>query len=112
MTNSRKLKGGRPTKSDTIRRKYSLQLRVSAEELLHLNNGIRLTGLPRCEYIRSLIVNTTVKPRLTRDIQTLIRQLCGMANNLNQIARKANSTRSEYLYLAQKVDNLLNELEQ
>ena len=42
-----------------------------------------------------------------------IRKISGMANNLNQIARKANAAgytnvRAEYLYLADKIDNELN----
>jgi hypothetical protein len=39
-----------------------------------------------------------------------------MGNNLNQIARRANAegytnVRSEYLYLADKIDNVLNRME-
>jgi hypothetical protein len=45
-----------------------------------------------------------------------IRKLSGMGNNLNQIARKANAegytnARSEYFYLADKIDNVINTIE-
>ena len=45
----------------------------------------------------------------------LLRQLAGMGNNLNQIARKANAegytnARSEYLYLADKIDNVIKDI--
>ncbi len=74
--------GGRPTKSDAIRRKYSIQLRLSETELLYLNSGVRNSGMKRCEYIRDLITKGKITPRLTTQMQGQIRQLVGMANNL------------------------------
>jgi hypothetical protein len=45
-----------------------------------------------------------------------IRKLSGIGNNLNQIARKANAegyinVRTEYLYLADKIDRVKNTME-
>ena len=53
--------------------------------------------------------------RLTPEQVASIRTLCGMGNNLNQIAKKANAAgyataRPEYLSLAPKIDELLNVL--
>lgn len=60
--------------------------------------------------------NGMVQARITPKILDNLRKLCGMANNLNQIAHKANAAgyrdaRSEYLALAHRIDNLITELE-
>lgn len=57
------------------------------------------------EFVRDAIMKTSVVQRLTPEMHAEIRKLSGMANNLNQIARKANALgydhiRTEYLFLA------------
>ncbi|CDN30583.1 hypothetical protein BN938_0478 [Mucinivorans hirudinis] len=47
-------------------------------------------GLTISEYIRSALRNSTVKERLTATHLQLLTKLTGMANNLNQIAKRAN----------------------
>lgn len=60
-------------------------------------------------FIRSCLQKGYVKERLSLEETGYIRQLSGMANNLNQIARQANaqgytSVRTEYLDLARHFD--------
>ncbi|CDN32703.1 hypothetical protein BN938_2633 [Mucinivorans hirudinis] len=50
----------------------------------------RTARLTISEYIRSALRNSTVKERLTATHLQLITKLTGMANNLNQIAKRAN----------------------
>jgi len=73
-------------------------------------------GITISDCIRRSIVNGIIKQRLTSEIHDLIRKLCGMANNLNQIAHKANAhgnlnARIEYLHLVDRIDNLLDEIQ-
>ena len=60
-------------------------------------------------------MKTSVVQRLTQEMNAEIRKLSGMANNLNQIARKANTLgydhiRTEYLFLTDKIDRLINKI--
>ena len=108
-------KGGRPTKLESQKRKYPLNLKLTTTENLTLKAKVKIAGITRSEYVRQAIIKGTIKQRITPEILDFIRKLCGMANNLNQVARKANAagysdTRIEYLYLADKIDNLLNEM--
>ena len=69
----------------------------------------------RSEFVRRSIMNTTIVQRLTSELNAEIRKLSGMANNLNQIARKANALgydhiRTEYLFLAGKIDRILDKI--
>ena len=43
------------------------------------------------EYARRALARSIVRARLTPEMLTLLRQLTGMANNLNQLARMAHA---------------------
>jgi hypothetical protein len=65
---------------------------------------------------RQAILGCQILQRLTPEQMNYIRKLSGMGNNLNQITRKANAggytnIRSEYLYLADEIDNVINMIE-
>ncbi|MCD8263385.1 MAG: MobC family plasmid mobilization relaxosome protein, partial [Tannerellaceae bacterium] len=71
------------------------------------------TDIMRIIILRNCISGSVIKERLTPALNNYIRQLSGMGNNLNQIARKANREgyspiRNEYLYLAEKIDNIID----
>lgn len=108
--------GGRPTKTETQKRKYPLNLKLTTIEHFSLKARAKEAGITRSECVRQAITKGVIQQRITPEVLDLVRKLCGMANNLNQIARKANGAgyqdaRSEYLTLADRIDNLLNELE-
>ncbi len=74
-------------------------------------------GISYSEYARQAITNGRVEPRITPETMELIRRLCGMDNNLNQIARQANAAgyamvHQENIRLAERIDNLITELRQ
>ncbi|MDR0681933.1 MAG: MobC family plasmid mobilization relaxosome protein [Dysgonamonadaceae bacterium] len=70
----------------------------------------------RSEYIRRCIAKSEVKQRLTSRHLAYIRQLAGMANNINQIARKANAAgyievHPEWVRSIKSLDNLIKRIE-
>lgn len=68
-----------------------ITLRLSDEELDWLGALSRRSKRSKSEIIRSLIMNGTVRERITSEHLFIIRQLIGESTNLNQLARKANS---------------------
>ena len=67
------------------------------------------------EYLRRASASSVVRERLRPQHLHHILQLTGMANNLNQISRKANAVgyvkvRSEYHHLASEIDNLISRI--
>ena len=52
------------------------------------------TGFNASQLIRSLILRTEIKTRPPDELPKLLRELSAIGNNVNQIARKANSTDS------------------
>lgn len=53
---------------------------------------MRETGFNASQLIRSLILHTEIKTRPPDEYPKLLRELSAIGNNVNQIARKANST--------------------
>ena len=49
-------------------------------------------GLPREEYLRSLIMGKTITPRPCTHLADLLRMVAGFCINAIQLARRANST--------------------
>lgn len=61
-------------------------------------------GLSEAEFIRSLIKGYRIKEQPTEEIKSFQRDLYGIANNINQIAKVANSRYSvshdDYKYIS------------
>ena len=94
---------------------YKVTVKMSTVEYYTLKGKVKEAGVSLSEFVRSSIMNTSVVQRLTPEMHAEIRKLSGMANNLNQIARKANALgynhiRGEYLFLARKIDRILNKI--
>ena len=107
--------GGRPPKKSSEKRKYQLCLKLNTEEEYTLKALCREASMPKQEYIRTAMMSSTVIQRITPEVSGILRKLCGLANNLNQIAKKANQAgykaiRPEYLFLAERIDILINQL--
>ena len=89
-------KDGRPPKSASEKLKERLTVKMAAADYYALRGKARAAGL-------------------TAEQMTLLRQLAGMANNLNQLARKANSAgyvqaAAECTALIEKIDTLIDQI--
>jgi len=108
-------KNGRPTKSASEKKGYKVSLKMATEEYYSLKSKARLAGITLSEYVRSVIKNSEVKQRLLPEHLGYIRQLSGMANNINQIARKANAagyaeTHRENRDMIDQLDNIVKQI--
>ena len=84
-------KGGRPVKGIAEKLKYRITVKMATEDYYLLKSKAKLAGVSASEFVRGCITEGGVKERLSKEHGDLIRKLCGMANNLNQLARKANA---------------------
>lgn len=101
----------------THKRTIVIPLRLHPKELEHLNRQAALAGLSREEFLRSLVAGIELHPRPCTHHAELLRQVAGLCNNANQLARVANtygmadpSTVEEMTRLAQAVWNDIKEL--
>lgn len=69
-----------------------VSLRLDSTEYAHLKQLSIDTGLEMEPVIRRLIVGAELRPRPPGELTELLRQLSGMAVNINQIAKVANAS--------------------
>jgi len=72
------------------KRDCSFVLRLTEDELAHLNGLAKLTGYSREAYLRSLINGVIPSERPPPEYHAMANELHAIGNNLNQIARKAH----------------------
>lgn len=69
-----------------------VSLRLDSAEYAHLKRLSADTGLKMEPVIRSLIMGTELRPHPPDELTGLLRQISGMAVNINQIAKVANAS--------------------
>lgn len=99
------------------KRTIVIPLRLHPGELEHLNRQAALADLSREKILRSLVAGIELHPRPCTHHAELLRQVSGLCNNANQLARVANtygmadsSTVEEMTRLAQAVWKDIKEL--
>ena len=102
-----KNKGGRPKAK--IRRDQTLRIRINATELYLIKTKAREAGMRASTWIRQAAKAARIAPRWTPEQMELLRMMAGMANNLNQLAKQANS--GKLLCIVRKCENLLAEID-
>ena len=84
-------KGGRPTKGAAEKKKYRITVKLTTEDYYTLKGKAKSAGITMSEFVRKVLDKGNVIERLTIEQADFIRKLCGMANNLNQLAHRANA---------------------
>lgn len=85
---SRKI--GRPVK-EKEKLSVSINLKLTEEDYKSVREKAERLGMKTTQYAREMTLKGGIKSRFTLEELDLIRKLSGMANNLNQIAKKANT---------------------
>ena len=107
---------GRPKLSTTEKKGYKVTVKFATVEYYSLKTRAKEAGMTISSFVREALQGCEVKQRLSGIHLNYIRQLTGMANNLNQIAHKANSggyvsAEMEAEALASRVDNVIKLIE-
>ena len=107
---------GRPAKEPAEKKGYKITVKMAPNEFGSLKAKIYEAGINQSEYIRQCIQASIVKQRITPELMNHIRQLSGMANNINQIAHKANAAgypvvHKHCLYMNERLDNVISQIE-
>ncbi len=67
--------------------------RLSESELQKLTEGAKAADMSESEYVRHLILHGGVDADYIRDRQNIIRQITGIATNVNQTAKWGNENK-------------------
>ena len=109
----RKRRRGRPSKA--VKKEIRAAVRFSKAEYFIVKEKAARAGIKPSLYIRQTAIHSLIKPRLTEEERHFVRQLIGMSNNLNQLAK---SCHQEGVFKAMiyfesyriKIDELLKDL--
>ncbi len=85
---TKRKKAGRPIK--TIKKEVRACVRFTKTEYFIVREKASKAGLKASEYIRQITIKGQVKTRLAEEERQFARQLIGMANNLNQLAKASH----------------------
>ena len=113
MTKSEYNKGGRPTKGAAEKKKYRITVKLTTEDYYTLKGKVKSAGISMSEFVRKVLDKGNVIERLTIEQADFIRKLCGMVNNLNQLAHRANAEGFHTIapfhkIIISKIDEILN----
>ena len=78
------------------KRNNRLWVHLSDDELAVVRHHINRTGLSKEAYIRSVLLGYIPREKPDGRFYEMIKDLSGIANNVNQLARKANAFGSIY----------------
>ena len=109
MESEKRHGGGRPRK--IIKRESATGVRFTKVEYFVIKQKALKAGMRVTNYIREMALNGSVITRTSEEERHFIRQLIGISNNLNQLAKKAHQ---EGLLTAimhfEKYRNIIDEL--
>ncbi len=116
MTEIRNKSGGRPAKNRIDKQKRVVSTKLTELQYYAIKKRAGESGLPISEYVRQAIISTEVTPRLNKQDADSIRKLAGEANNLNQLAHRANAggfalVAVELVKLKNRIIEIINQLE-
>ena len=107
-TNNQRHKGGRPALPKARRRSKSVTVKFSKIDYETLRVRCRKANRRMAEYIRESALQSEVVMPHTTESAGLYRDLAGMANNLNQLARLSHQT--SLYHTSRKVDEALDKV--
>lgn len=84
----KKSKGGRPVQP--VKKDIKISVRFSRQEYFILKEKAISAGIKPCAYIRHVVIKAKISSRITVEEMQLLRQLAGMATNINQMAKVCN----------------------
>ena len=91
------------------------QIWLNQQEKNLLKEKSKKVGLTESEFLRSCIKGYKIKEQPTEEIKNFQRDITGIANNINQIARISNSSRyisnNDLNYIQNKVIDFILEFE-
>ena len=70
-----------------------IQVRLDDNEKDILDEKCKKANISKSDYFRKGILNKQIKEQPSKDLTTLLQQICKIGNNVNQIAKTANMFR-------------------
>ena len=73
------------------KRNHIIPLHLNKKELAHLETQVKQSGLPREEFLRTLIMGAELRAKPCDHDADLLHKVAGPCNNANQLAKVAST---------------------
>ena len=94
-------------------KEYKVSFKLSEMDYRKLERDVKQSGVDRSKYLRALVQGAGgIDKDFPTDRSNLIRQITGIATNVNQIAKYVNSQGAIYFSEMDKLQVLLQEIKQ
>ena len=91
MTDTRNKSGVSPAKNRIDKQRRVVSTKLTELQYYAVRKRAGEAGLRVSEYVRQAFISAKVIPRLNRQDADTLRKLAGEANNINQLAHRANA---------------------
>ena len=107
--------GGRPAKNSIEKKQRVVSTKLTRPYFYAIQKRAEDAGISLSEYVRQAVVCGQIVQRISRQDADTLRKLAGEANNLNQLARQANTSgfaliAGEMLALKSQITEIINQL--
>jgi hypothetical protein len=115
MTEGGQKSGGRPAKKRIEKLQRVVSTKLTEVQYYAIKKRAAEAGVAISEYLRQSAFSSEITPRLTRQDADTLRKLAGEANNINQLAHRANAggfaaVATELLKLRSTIVEIINRL--
>lgn len=93
-----------------ILRKRKVTVRLTEKERAALREKVMESGLCMEPFLRNLIAEKEMKARPQEEWAALVRQVSGVANNINQIAKKVNTEDAVTMGQLRLLEDMLSQI--
>ena len=95
-------------------REHQLLIRLNFKEMMHINNECLELGMNQSAYVREHLFSKNNKIYVFRNVKTILSELRKIGNNINQIAKTANTqgyvNQSDIDYCVKQINVIKNSI--
>ena len=115
MTKIRDNKGGRPKLADYQKRTKLVRIMFCENDFIYVQSKAAKAGLSVSEYCHQAAMDNHIRETISSELAKLIRDLSGIANNVNQIAHQMHidgfdAVKDQCLHIIAAISSIINQV--
>ena len=115
MTKIRDNKGGRPKLADYQKRTKLVRIMFCENDFIYVQSNATKAGLSVSEYCHQAVMGNNIRETISPELAKQIRDLSGIANNVNQIAHQMHidgfdAVKDQCLHIIAAISSIINQV--
>jgi len=115
MTKIRDNKGGRPKLADYQKRTKLVRIMFCENDFIYVQSKATKAGLSVSEYCHQAVMGNNIRETISPELAKQIRDLSGIANNVNQIAHQMHidgfdAVKDQCLHIIAAISSIINQV--